>query len=220
MSEEIRTRILGAAARVYAQYGFRGATTRLIATEAGVNEVTLFRTFGSKARLLQDMLHSQVESSAAPLLSHDAADVHLELTRWCAAMLQYLRGQAHLLRKTIAEADERPQAACASCEGPSSAARSLVLYLEHLRHTRRIAADADVDTAVSMFMSAMFGDAMYRDIIPHAFPRPVEVAPERYVTTFLRAVGLRATSLPVRSRPATRAGAAAARVAGTRRRDR
>ena len=188
MSEEIRSRILGAAARVYAQYGFRGATTRLIATEAGVNEVTLFRTFGSKARLLQDMLHTQVETSAVPLLSHEAADPHRELTRWCASVLEYLRSHSHLVRKTIAEADERPQAACAACEGPSSAGRSLVLYLEHLREQGRIADDADLDTAVSMFMSAMFGDALYRDIIPDAFPQPVEAAAERYVNTFLRAV--------------------------------
>src|SRR5687768_18600708 len=71
MSEEIRHRILAAAARVYAQYGFRGATTRLIATEADVNEVTLFRTFGSKAQLLQEMLQSHVGSRAAPTLPAD-----------------------------------------------------------------------------------------------------------------------------------------------------
>ena len=44
---EIRDRILEAAKRVYAKHGFRGATTRLIAIEADVNEVTIFRTFGS-----------------------------------------------------------------------------------------------------------------------------------------------------------------------------
>lgn len=212
MSEEIRSRILAAAARVYAQYGFRGATTRLIAAEAGVNEVTLFRSFGSKAQLLAAMLHTQVESASVPMLSHDPKDAQAELTRWCAAVLQYLRGHAHLIRKTIAEADERPEAACASCEGPNLAGRSLVLYLEHLQARGTIAGDADLPTAVSMFMSSMFGDALYRDIIPHAFPQPVEAAAERYVQTFLRAVGLRAAVLPVRSRQA--------RVAGTRRRSR
>lgn len=212
MSEEIRARILDAAARVYAQYGFRGATTRLIATEAGVNEVTLFRTFGSKASLLQDMLHRQVDATAVPLLSHEPRDARQELTRWCASVLDYLRGHAHLIRKTIAEADERPDAACACCEGPSSAGRSLTLYLEHLRDQDYIDQHADIETAVSMFMSAMFGDALYRDIIPNAFPQPVEAAAERYVHTFLRAVGLRASGLPDRSRQA--------RVAGTRRRSR
>jgi len=51
-----RERILEAAARVYARHGFKGATTRLIAIEAEVNEVTLFRTFGSKASLLEAVL--------------------------------------------------------------------------------------------------------------------------------------------------------------------
>ena len=219
MSEEIRSRILGAAARVYAQYGFRGATTRLIATEAGVNEVTLFRTFGSKAQLLQAMLHSQVGSTAVPLLAHGTVNPQAELTRWCVSVLEYLRGHAHLIRKTIAEADERPEAACAACEGPSSAGRSLVIYLEHLNEEGAIAPDADLETAVSMFMSALFGDALYRDIIPNAFPHPVEAAAERYVQTFLRAVGLRASTLPDRSRQGARAFGTGGRVAGPRRRD-
>ena len=59
---DTRERILQAAARVYAQHGFRGATTRLIAIEAGVNEVSLFRTFGSKAALFEAMMESHAAS--------------------------------------------------------------------------------------------------------------------------------------------------------------
>jgi AcrR family transcriptional regulator len=212
MSPEIRTRILAAAARVYAQYGFRGATTRLIANEAGVNEVTLFRTFGSKAELLHAMLQSQVSATSAPLLDAEVDDPETALTDWCALMLVYLRGHAHLVRKTIAEAEERPDAACAACEGPNTAGATVTAYLEQLRSAGLADADADVETAVSMFMSALFGDALYRDVMPAAFPQPAQDAPAKYVRTFLRAVGARASSLPVRSRPA--------RVAGTRRRSR
>jgi AcrR family transcriptional regulator len=202
MSEEIRTRILAAAARVYAQYGFRGATTRLIANDAGVNEVTLFRTFGSKADLLQAMLQSQVAATAVPMVANDLSDPEGVLTAWCKTALEYLRGHAHLIRKTIAEAEERPSAACAACEGPNSAGASLVLYVEQMREAGIANADTDVHTAVSMFMSAMFGDALYRDIMPHVFPQPMEAAPAKYVHTLLRAVGFRASSLPDRSRPA------------------
>jgi AcrR family transcriptional regulator len=218
MSPEIRTRILAAAARVYAQYGFRGATTRLIANEAGVNEVTLFRTFGSKAELLQAMLQSQVSATAAPILDEDTGDPESVLTDWCAQMLGYLRGHSHLVRKTIAEADERPDAACAACEGPNTAGAALGVYVERLQAAGFADADADVPTAVSMFMSALFGDALYRDVMPNAFPQPVDDAPAKYVHTFLRAVGVRASSLPVPTRFAgTRRPA---RVAGTRRRPR
>jgi AcrR family transcriptional regulator len=211
MSEEIRQRILGAAARVYAHHGFRGATTRLIANEAGVNEVTLFRTFGSKAELLQAMLQTQVSATAAPLIPSDTSDPERVLTTWCASTMEYLRGHAHLIRKTIAEAEERPDAACAACEGPNSAGASLVLYVEQLVD-EGLAEGGDIHTAVSMFMSAMFGDALYRDIMSNQFPQPAEAAPSKYVLTLLRAVGYRASSLPARSR--------SARVAGSRRRSR
>lgn len=215
MSDEIRHRILDAAARVYAQYGFRGATTRLIATAAGVNEVTLFRTFGSKAQLLQAMLHLQNAATATPLLPDRVGDPVAELTAWCAAVMTHLRDHAHLIRKTIGEAEERPDAACAACERPNSAGQSLVLYLENLRELGLIDPDADVTTAKSMLMASMFGDALYRDIMPQSWPQPLEAAPRKYVDVFIRSVGLRsraASALSARSRQR--------RVAGSRRRTR
>jgi AcrR family transcriptional regulator len=210
MSEEIRHRILDAAARVYAQYGFRGATTRRIASEADVNEVTLFRTFGSKAELFEAMLQAQVAASGIPLLAFDEdASPRVNLIGWCTRVLEHLRQHAHLIRKTIGEAEERPDAACAACERPNSAGASLVVYVERLREAELADDDADLHTGVSMLMSALFGDALYRDIMPSAFP-PLESAAEKYAETFMRAVGVRATPMPVRSRPS--------RVAGTRRR--
>lgn len=210
MTPEIKNRILAAAARVYSQHGFRGATTRLIAAEAGVNEVTLFRTFGSKAELLQEMLRAQVTLHAAPLLSDDISDPQGTLTEWCASLIEYVREHAHMIRKTIAEAEERPDAACAACEGPSTAGVSLTLYVERLVESGAAEPGVDVHTAVSMFMSAIFGDALYRDVMPKSFPQPLQDAAGKYVATFLRAVGYRAASQPVRSRPA--------RVANARRR--
>jgi AcrR family transcriptional regulator len=47
-----RERLLAAAAKCFAAGGSHGATTRAIASAAGVNEVTIFRLFGGKERLL------------------------------------------------------------------------------------------------------------------------------------------------------------------------
>ena len=65
---ELRDRILEAAALVYAETGFRGATTRRIAERAGVNEITLFRHFGSKtpAAARGDSMRQQHESLRPP----------------------------------------------------------------------------------------------------------------------------------------------------------
>ena len=45
---DVREALLKSATKVFAEVGSRGATTRRIAQEAGVNEVTLFRHFQSK----------------------------------------------------------------------------------------------------------------------------------------------------------------------------
>ena len=190
-----RERILEAAARVYAQYGFRGATTRLIAQEAGVNEVTLFRLFGSKAQLFDELLHKRLHASTVPLLPDEPGDPETELTEWCHVLLSQMRASRSFLRKMIGETEERPDAARSACVGPHCAAESLDRYVQRLRARGLADLDADWRTAISMFMSALFGDVMVRDAMDeHFFPEPEEDAPSRYVLTFLRAIG--ATALP------------------------
>jgi AcrR family transcriptional regulator len=51
MSTPTEERILRAFLRLLAERGFEGTTTRMLAEEAGVNEVTVFRLFGDKANL-------------------------------------------------------------------------------------------------------------------------------------------------------------------------
>jgi AcrR family transcriptional regulator len=46
-------RILSAALQVFLEKGFTGATTRVIAVAADINEVTLFRHYGNKLNLLK-----------------------------------------------------------------------------------------------------------------------------------------------------------------------
>jgi AcrR family transcriptional regulator len=51
-----KKRILAAAELVFSQDGFQGATTREIARQAGVNEVTIFRHFRTREELLRATL--------------------------------------------------------------------------------------------------------------------------------------------------------------------
>ena len=50
-------KILEATLKLISQKGYLGTTTREIAREAGVTEVTLFRHFGSKERLFEEVLN-------------------------------------------------------------------------------------------------------------------------------------------------------------------
>jgi AcrR family transcriptional regulator len=60
-----RQLLLIAAARIFARDGLDGATTRAISKEAGVNEVTLFRQFGSKEHLIEAVVGSAFGSRGA-----------------------------------------------------------------------------------------------------------------------------------------------------------
>ena len=66
--------LLTAALKVFAAAGTRGATTRRIAQEAGVNEVTLFRHFGSKEALIKQAVSSTNDGVVLARLPEHPAD--------------------------------------------------------------------------------------------------------------------------------------------------
>lgn len=187
---EIRDRIIDAAKKVYAIHGFRGATTRLIAIEAGVNEVTLFRTFGSKAALFEALMQAHVAQAPIPPLPDNPVDPAREMTEWVTSVLGHMRENRALIRTSFGEIEERPEAAISMCEGPNCAGMILTDYMLRLQSMGLADADADIQTAVSMLMSSMFGDAISRDVMPSAFPQPESAAAMKYVGIVLRALGV------------------------------
>lgn len=58
-SSETRQKILAAAVVLVSEKGYQGATTREIAKQAGVTELTLFRHFGTKDRLFTELVEHQ-----------------------------------------------------------------------------------------------------------------------------------------------------------------
>src|SRR3954469_3005869 len=104
--ESSRMKILSAAQRVYAEHGFRGATTRRIAEAAGVNEVTLFRHFGSKQALIEAVVQACAEVGAAHLLPEIPREPERELTEWTTQHLEMLRAARALIRTTMGEMEE------------------------------------------------------------------------------------------------------------------
>ncbi len=61
-----------AATRLFVSKGYAGTTTKAVATQAGVNEATLFRRYGGKAELICAALRARLE--AVPLRTLAATD--------------------------------------------------------------------------------------------------------------------------------------------------
>jgi AcrR family transcriptional regulator len=209
---ESREKILEAAARVYAETGFRGATTRRIAEEAGVNEITIFRHFGSKAALIAEALrsHTGFPSSAVHWLPETPADPERELTAWSDAHLTHLRHMRSLIRTTMGELEERPEVAPCAAEMPRSASADLRRYLDRLYDEGFVREDACqrgerndyAHAAVAMLMGVLFADAMGRDMMPEMYPQPASRAPALYVRLFLCAIGVQDPVEPPKRTPA------------------
>ena len=56
-----RDRILDSALFLFSEQGFKGATTKAIAAQAGVNESTLFRNFSSKENLFRTLVERETD---------------------------------------------------------------------------------------------------------------------------------------------------------------
>ncbi|MEP7177215.1 MAG: helix-turn-helix domain-containing protein [Gemmatimonadales bacterium] len=186
----VRDHLLTAAARVYAQVGYRGATTRRIAQEAGVNEITLFRNFGSKETLLHEAIAragAQIESVGLP---DPPRRPERELTDWARAHLAHLIERRPLIRTCMGEMQEHPGIISSIDKPPARAAAALAHYLRRLRERGLATAAFDEQVAATMLMGTLFGDAMGRDIMPEMFTRGPEESLREYVRLLLRGIGV------------------------------
>ena len=185
-----RQEILAAAAGVFAQHGFRGSTTRRIADAAGVNEVTLFRYFGSKDVLLRAAMEHLAESAGLSELPSDPINPSDELTTWSESFIQHLRLRSSIIRKTMSEMEERPDMCSFAGHVPRQASAQLCEYLTALRAAGLAKADFEPKTAAAMLMGAIFADAMGRDMMPDVYPQPENQAAHMYSSLLLRAIGV------------------------------
>jgi AcrR family transcriptional regulator len=184
-----RNEILAAAAEVFAQHGFRGSTTRRIADAAGVNEITIFRQFGSKEALIREAMQLLAQSADLTTLPDVPGDPETELTQWSEAFFQHLRLRSSIIRKTMSELEERPEMSECASEVPRRASKDLCDYLAALKRQGRIKAEFEPKTAAAMLMGTIFADAMGRDMMPDIYPAE-EKAARMYAQLLLRALGV------------------------------
>lgn len=84
--EETRKKIMDIALKLFSEQGYYGTTTKMIAQEAGINEITLFRHFGSKENLFQETTESYVrgidiKNEVHRLIRQDFAESIMEISK-------------------------------------------------------------------------------------------------------------------------------------------
>ncbi|HEX6573816.1 MAG TPA: helix-turn-helix domain-containing protein [Gemmatimonadaceae bacterium] len=188
---DTRTAILNAAVQVFSQHGFRGSTTRRIADAAEVNEVTIFRYFGSKEALLQEAINASDVRSTIKALPADPEDPYSELSEWADAVVTHLKDRRSVIRKCMGELEERPELTARAADFPTRATRELCDYFNRLKELGFTKEEFDPTVASSMFIASLFHDAMGREMMPEIFPKPENTAPASYAQMVLRAIGVK-----------------------------
>ncbi len=166
---DTRQRLLDAAARVFAQSGFEGATTRAIAREAGVNEVTLFRHFQTKEKLLAAVVQSTLDQQDAALVSHPhtgpaaAPDLRAVLLDIARRYEQMLSVNMPLIRTLIGEIhrhSEHEVRVRKSIFVPLKA--ELLATVRDAQAAGRLRPEVDATLAADLFGGMVFMDALRR----------------------------------------------------------
>ncbi len=184
-----RNSILDVTARLYAEHGWRGTTTRSIAEAAGVNEVTIFRTFGSKESLLVEAIGHATAGDTPVVLPEAPMRLRQEITEWAAAQHALISAKRGMIRSCLAEWEEHPDLAPKACRGGQLAAADLARYLGAARKRKLIGSRGSVEAATSLFVNAIFLDAMMRDVMPEASPESVADTIAAFADLILRGLG-------------------------------
>ncbi|HEY3422640.1 MAG TPA: TetR/AcrR family transcriptional regulator [Methanocellaceae archaeon] len=127
-------KILDATIRVLAQEGYHGATTKKIAEEAGVNEVTVFRRFKNKENLIREARALSKKRSLESLEEAFKIDEDGNFKEHVAALGEYMskaiNDKANIIRIAIIEMQCVPPGEKAKPEYAIAALRHLREYFD------------------------------------------------------------------------------------------
>lgn len=125
-----REKILAATREIYERNGTRGTTTREIAERAGVNEATIFRHFGNKHALLEEM---RAWSCDFERVEHAVANVtgtlETDLLAICLEMYAGIKCNEPIIKIALAEEAQDPGCFEITWRGPQRIHETVIEYL-------------------------------------------------------------------------------------------
>jgi AcrR family transcriptional regulator len=164
-TDTTRQRILRAAGQAFGERGYARATTRAIAQAASVNEVTLFRHFGTK----QALFAAVIEHFAAPALT---SAIEAQLTGdYRQDLLHMGRVVAHTLlerqdgvRLMLCEAGHFSEVRDVMARNPRLLRQTLARYLE-TQMERGLVRPLHAEAAAQLFWGMFFSYAISQGLL-------------------------------------------------------
>lgn len=154
-------RIIEAATRLIKEKGYRGVSTKAIATEAKVNESTIFRQFGSKQGILEAIIerHSDIPQFEK-LLKEDATDnPEVDLLNVSHQYRLFFHKHADIILIGIRDKGMLPELDRVLADPPVKLHALLAEYFKRLQEKKVIAIQDERLVAMS-FLSMCYGFQM------------------------------------------------------------
>lgn len=95
--------IYNAVIKTISERGFRGASTRLMAKNAGISEITLFRKYGTKVGLVKNAVRYLLDTNNIKSAFQCTGDIHADLVRIVDVYQDMVRHYGHFLVVLITE---------------------------------------------------------------------------------------------------------------------
>lgn len=175
-----RERLIQAAMAVFAREGLHKATTRAIAEEAEVSEVTLFRHFKSKDGLLAAVIAESFKGHAEVGLDEAKWEGGLKkgLLHFATTVYSSMLRDEAFIRTMIGEADRQPQHAEKMIDDVVRPVRvRFIANLEKARKDGKVRKGLDLELAAETFISMLLGGMLKNS----CNCREAQYEPEQYV---------------------------------------
>ncbi|MBA3045925.1 MAG: TetR/AcrR family transcriptional regulator [Euryarchaeota archaeon] len=168
MSEkkDTKSRILDAALEMFSEKGFKATTTRAIADKANVNEVTLFRYFGSKEKLFFEIVDNEanVRMNIINMKFEPSENMVGDLTMIGGYISKNMMERASFFKLLVMEVDRYPEIWEHIGTVPLAAISKLGQYFDMAKKKGLVRKDLD-----SEIMAVSFFSFLFRILVTNAF---------------------------------------------------
>jgi AcrR family transcriptional regulator len=157
--KQTKERLIEAAAQTFSREGIQGATTRQIAREAGVNEVTLFRHFKSKEQLLGAVVERGLASEIALMNEHSSWKENLResMEKYARHYYSHLQKKQAFARAFIAEGQVLPESMQTMIANVIRPVRErLIGILADAQKAGVLRSDVNVECALDAFKNTLY----------------------------------------------------------------
>lgn len=158
-----RDRIIDAAIELTNERGYKGATTLAIAERAGVNEVTIFRHFGSKKGIVEAAIekYAFLDSLSHVFDEKIVWDLRTDLRMLVREYQRLLDEKRDLILISYKESNQFPELEEMTARLPQAYQQRIEAYLSEMKDKNKIN-DVDIKVAAQNFIYLNFGFFMLK----------------------------------------------------------